>query len=152
MRWAHKDSHFECTALDSVHCWSTFAMSSQSHYKPKGDLLDPEGTLSTCLPRQAITLANKAVEKTIMDKGLGKKRGQHFIFMVRSLVCSKHFHTPPCRSKSWASKLTLPCACVRNFSIENCHCPSTSTIQKFITWKNLQPELLPIYGTWIQPA
>ena len=63
-------------------------MSSQSHYKPKGDLLDPEGTLSTCLPRQAITLANKAVEKTVMDKGFGKKRVQYFIFMVASDAAS----------------------------------------------------------------
>ena len=31
---------------------------------------------------KAIALANKVVEKAIVDKDLSKKRGQYFIFMV----------------------------------------------------------------------
>ena len=38
--------------------------------------------IPTCLPMHVIALANKAVEKAIVDKGLGKKRGEYFIFMV----------------------------------------------------------------------
>ena len=71
-------------------------MSIQSYFKPKGGLPDPEGSLSTCLPTQAIALANKAVEKAIMDKGLGKKRGLYFIFIVASVATSSFvlFHAP----------------------------------------------------------
>ena len=32
--------------------------------------------------------ANEAVEKAIVEKGLGKKRGQYFIFMVASDTAS----------------------------------------------------------------
>ena len=32
--------------------------------------------------------ANKVVEKAIMEKSLGKKRGQYFIFMVASNAAS----------------------------------------------------------------
>ena len=46
--------------------------------KPKDVLLDPEGSLSICLP----TPAHEAVEIAIVDKGLGKKRDQYFIFMI----------------------------------------------------------------------
>ena len=35
--------------------------------------------------------ANKAVEKAIVHKGLGKKCGQYFIFMVASVAASS-FH------------------------------------------------------------
>ena len=39
--------------------------------------------------------ANEAVEKAIVGKGLGKKRGQYFIFMVASdtASCFVFFHT-----------------------------------------------------------
>ena len=35
-----------------------------------------------------IALANKAVEKAVVDKGLGKKCGQYFIYMVASYEAS----------------------------------------------------------------
>ena len=47
-----------------------------------GGLPDPKESLSMCLPTQAITLANKVVEKAVVNKGLGKKHGQYLIFMV----------------------------------------------------------------------
>ena len=71
---AHKDGHFECSALDSVHCLSSFVMSIKTKYV----LLDPKGSLSTCLP----TPAHEAVEIAIVDKGLGKQHDQYFIFMI----------------------------------------------------------------------
>ena len=59
-------------------------ISIRSYFKLKGGLPDPKGSLSTCLPTPAIALANKAVEKAIMDKDLGKKHCQFFIFLVAS--------------------------------------------------------------------
>ena len=53
-------------------------MSILSFFKPKDGLPDPKGLLlSTCLPSQAIALANKEVEKATSEKGIGKKRGQY---------------------------------------------------------------------------
>ena len=57
---------------------------SVHYFKLKGGLSDPEGSLSTCLPTQVITLANNVVEKAVIDKGLGKKHSQYFKFMVAS--------------------------------------------------------------------
>jgi len=57
-------------------------MSIQSYFKPKHGLPDPKRSLSTCLLSQTIALANKTVEKAIVDKSLGKKCTQYFIFMV----------------------------------------------------------------------
>ena len=59
-------------------------MSIRSYFKQKGGLQDPEGSLSAYLPMQAIALANQVLEKSIVDKGLSKKHGQYFIFMVAS--------------------------------------------------------------------
>ena len=56
-------------------------MSIGSYFNPKDGLLNPEGSLSKCLPMQAIALANKVVEKAIMDKALDKKHVQYFIHM-----------------------------------------------------------------------
>ena len=47
-----------------------------------GGFPDPKESLSMCFPTQAITLANKAVEKAVVNKGLGKKYGQYLISMV----------------------------------------------------------------------
>ena len=55
--------------LDSVHCLSSFVMSIKTKYV----LLDPKGSLSTCLP----TPAHEAVEIAIVDKGLGKQHDQY---------------------------------------------------------------------------
>ncbi len=50
-------------------------MSIRSFFKPKDGLPDPKGSLSACLPSQAIALANKEVEKARNEEG--KKRGQY---------------------------------------------------------------------------
>ena len=63
-------------------------MSIRSYFKLKGSLPDPEESLSTCLPTQVIPVANKAVEKAVIDKGLDKKYGQYFISMVASDAAS----------------------------------------------------------------
>ena len=47
-------------------------MSIRSYFTPKDD---PRESLSSCLPSQAIALANKEVEKVTGDKG--KQRGQY---------------------------------------------------------------------------
>ena len=47
---------------------------SRCQFYPKGGLPNPEGSLSICLPTQAIDLANKAVEKAFVDKCM--KRGR----------------------------------------------------------------------------
>ena len=47
-------------------------MTIRNYFKPKGGLPDPKGLLSTYKSANAIAFANKAVEKAIMDKGLGK--------------------------------------------------------------------------------
>jgi len=52
-------------------------MSIRSYFKPKDGLPDPKGSLSSCLPSQAIALANKEVEKLASEKGIGKQRGQY---------------------------------------------------------------------------
>ena len=57
-------------------------MSIGSYFNPKDGLLNPEGSLSKCLPMQAIALANKVVEKAIMDKALDKKHVQYFIYCI----------------------------------------------------------------------
>ena len=48
--------------------------------------------------------ANKAVQKAIVHKGLGKKRGQYFIFILASVAASSFvlFHV------AQASRMTLP--------------------------------------------
>ena len=63
-------------------------MSIRSYFKSKHSLPGPQGSSSTCLPMQVIALANKVVEKAVMDNGLGKKRGQYFIYMVASDAAS----------------------------------------------------------------
>lgn len=79
MQCACKDNALLLTRFTaSRHSQSWFEATSKS----KGDLLDPEGSLSACLPMKAIALANKVVEKAIVDKDLSKKRSQYFIFMV----------------------------------------------------------------------
>ena len=50
-------------------------MSILSYFKPKDGLPDPNGSLSSILPSQAIALANKEVEKVISEKGDTKKHG-----------------------------------------------------------------------------
>ena len=77
-----KKKYLECSALDSVHCLSQFAMSIQSYFKPKGSLPDLEGLLSTRLPNARDALGNKAVEKATMDKSHGEKCGQNFMSVV----------------------------------------------------------------------
>ena len=51
-------------------------MSIRSFFKRKDGLPDPKGSLSTCLSSQAISLANKEVEKVTSEKGIGKQRGR----------------------------------------------------------------------------
>ena len=110
-------------AVDSVHCWSSLVMSIQSYFKPKGGLPDTKRSLSTCLPTQAIALLTiKVMKKAIVDKGLGEKHGQYFIFMV-ALRRSKRFCILPCYSKSCVSRMTLPYAHVGNFAIKKCLLP-----------------------------
>ena len=89
MRCAHEDSCFESSAFDSVHCCYSLVMSIRSYFKPKSGLPDPDGSLSTCLPTQAL--------RTRQWRRLGKKRGQYFIFMVASDAASSFilFHTGP---------------------------------------------------------
>ena len=71
-------------------------MSIRSYFNLNGGLPDLEASLSTCLPMQVIALANKAVEKAIMDKSYDKERCQHFIFIVASVAASSFvlFHAP----------------------------------------------------------
>ena len=52
-------------------------MSIRSYFKPKDGLPDPKGSLSSCLPSQAIALASKEVEKLASEKGIGKQCGQY---------------------------------------------------------------------------
>ena len=81
-------------ALDSVHCSSPFTMSIWSYFKLKGDLPDPEGSLSTCLPIGA----KKGVEKAIVDKKPWQKaRSLHYSH--GTLGYSKLFRTLPCSSQ-----------------------------------------------------
>ena len=84
-----------CIALDSVHCYSSFAMSIRSYFKPKDDLLDPEGSLSTCLPIGA----KKEVEKAIVDKKPWQK-AQSLHYSHGTLGYSKLFRTLPCSSQA----------------------------------------------------
>ena len=69
-------------------------MSIQSYFKLKEGRPDPKGSLSTCPPTQAISLANKEAEKAVMDIGLGKKRRLYFIFIVAldAASCFVLFH------------------------------------------------------------
>ena len=60
-------------------------MSIRSYFNQRGDLLDLEGWLSTCLPMQVIILANNAVEKAIMDKGHGNEYNKYLIFIMSSM-------------------------------------------------------------------
>ena len=64
----------------------------QSYFESKGGLLDPK---DSCLPMQAIDLANKPVEKGTMDKALQKHGQLHVLCIHGSLGCSKLFRTLP---------------------------------------------------------
>ena len=66
------------------------------YFNPNGGLPDLEASLSTYLPMQVITLANKAVEKAIMDKCYDVERCRYFIFIVASVAASSFvlFHAP----------------------------------------------------------
>ena len=52
-------------------------MSIQNFFKPKDCLPDLKGSLSASLQSQAVALANKEVEKQVIQKGKGKKRGPY---------------------------------------------------------------------------
>lgn len=65
---AHKESHFELLST-----LFTASPHSKCQFKAKGGLLNREGSMSSCLLMQAITLAKKAVKKDIVNKDLGKK-------------------------------------------------------------------------------
>ena len=106
-------------------------MSIRSYFKPKDGLPDLRGSLSSCLPSQAIPLANKEVEKVTSDTG--KQRGQEvrrtifercvapshisafpqllppiFLCTHGSLEYNRLFRTPPCQIAriSWRRKCT----------------------------------------------
>ena len=67
------DVHTKTAILNALLLtWFTASPYSRCQFEAISSL-DPEGLLSTCMPTQAIALANKAVEKIIVDKGLDKK-------------------------------------------------------------------------------
>ena len=74
MKHAHKDSRFECAALDLVHDVNLRLL------KQNGGLPDPKGSFSQhdCQRKRSPLQLNKVVDNC----GHGKKRGQYFIFMV----------------------------------------------------------------------
>ena len=79
MRCTHEDSCLESSALDSDHCWSSF-MRSIRRYRTLKDCCQ-HICQHVCQPASDLP-ANKVVEKAIVDKGLHKKHGQYFAFMV----------------------------------------------------------------------
>ena len=124
-------------------------MSIRSYLKPKGGLPDPR--------RIIVNMSAKASDPCCKHgggEGCCRQRPWQEVWSVLyirgSLGCSELFCLFPCHSRSWACRMMLPCARVRNFGVKNFHCPSTSTkfflTRKFITWKFVTWRHFPIYG------
>ena len=92
----------------------------------------PKGRCQHVCQWQAISLANKAVEKAVVDNGLGKKHGQYFMNMVASDAASSFvlFHA--------ARSLEL---------LEWWHWHGR--VRFYGNFENVQHEHFPIYGTKI---
>ena len=77
------------------------------HFKPNSGLLNSKGLLSICMSADA---SNRPCQQ---DGGVEALLA---LYIRGNFGCSKLFCTLPCNSKSWASRITLPRAHVRNFS------------------------------------
>ena len=67
---AFKDCRFECSALDWVHCWSSITVSIRSYSNRRVIFCIPKGSLSTCLPTQAIALQTRRWRRLSWIKAL----------------------------------------------------------------------------------
>ena len=94
-----------------------------------------QGSLSTCLPTQTITLANEVGKKAIVDKGLGKKRGLYFIFIVASVAASSFVLFHAALSLELLEWRSVPCTLVRNSGIKNFSLPICFYENLTWTWK-----------------
>ena len=66
---------------------SLLVLTRDINLKPKSGLPDPERSLSTCLPTQAIALQTRRWRRLSCTKTLVRS-GQYFIFMVDSVAAS----------------------------------------------------------------
>ena len=83
------------------------------HFKPNSGLLNSKGLLLICMSADA---SDRPCQQGGGVGYRGQRPWQEALYIHGNFGCSKLLCTLPCNSKSWASRITLPRAHVRNFS------------------------------------